>query len=99
MICRGTLRLDFLTLLSKKLTEPLRVLPKVRAYLITWACRIVQYTYAISTASCNLYITAMPSTIDSQEEAVKEVVEFMDAYSFSMEDYETLMELSKFQVF
>ncbi|KNA12520.1 hypothetical protein SOVF_124880 [Spinacia oleracea] len=56
---RGTLRLDFLTLLSKKLTEPLRVLPK--------------------------------------EEAVKNVVEFMDAYSLSMEDYDTLMELSKFQ--
>ncbi|KAK9750602.1 hypothetical protein RND81_02G207800 [Saponaria officinalis] len=56
---RGTLRLDFLTLLSKQLTEPLRALPK--------------------------------------EEAVKKVVEFMDAYSLSMEDYETIMELSKFQ--
>ncbi|XP_021756204.1 replication factor C subunit 1-like isoform X2 [Chenopodium quinoa] len=56
---RGTLRTDFLTLLSKKLTEPLRTLPK--------------------------------------EEAVKEVVEFMDTYSLSMEDYDTLMELSKFQ--
>ncbi|KMT08722.1 hypothetical protein BVRB_6g139950 [Beta vulgaris subsp. vulgaris] len=56
---RGTLRLDCLTLLTKKLTEPLRVLPK--------------------------------------EEAAKEVVEFMDAYSLSMDDYETLMELSKFQ--
>lgn len=56
---RGTLRLDFLTLLSKKLTEPLRALPK--------------------------------------EEAVKNVVEFMDTYSLSMEDYDTLMELSKFK--
>ncbi|XP_074309592.1 replication factor C subunit 1 isoform X2 [Silene latifolia] len=58
-IGRGTLRLDFLTLLSKQLTEPLRALPK--------------------------------------EEAVKNVVEFMDNYSLSMDDYETLMELSKFQ--
>ncbi|KAH9606291.1 hypothetical protein KSS87_014959 [Heliosperma pusillum] len=58
-IGRGNLRLDFLTLLSKQLTEPLRALPK--------------------------------------EEGVKNVVEFMDDYSFSMEDYETLMELSKFQ--
>ncbi|CAO2828348.1 unnamed protein product [Amaranthus hypochondriacus] len=56
---RGTLRLDFLTLLCKKLTEPLRALPK--------------------------------------EEAVKQVVEFMDTYSMNMEDYETLMELSKYQ--
>ncbi|KAL9226124.1 hypothetical protein vseg_001973 [Gypsophila vaccaria] len=56
---RGNLRLDFLTLLSKQLTEPLRALPK--------------------------------------EEAVKKVVEFMDDYSLSMEDYETVIELSKFQ--
>lgn len=56
---RGTLRLDYLTLVSKQLTHPLRALPK--------------------------------------DEAVRKVVEFMDAYSLNMEDYDTLLELSKFQ--
>lgn len=33
-----------------------------------------------------------------QEEAVKEVVEFMNAYSITQEDFDTVVELSKFQV-
>ncbi|XP_022765612.1 replication factor C subunit 1 isoform X2 [Durio zibethinus] len=56
---RETLRLDYLTALLKRLTNPLRDKPK--------------------------------------DEAVKEVVEFMNAYSISQEDFDTVVELSKFQ--
>ncbi|KAJ4724742.1 Replication factor C subunit 1 [Melia azedarach] len=56
---RDTLRLDYLTLLLKRLTDPLRMLPK--------------------------------------DEAVKKVVEFMNVYSISQEDYDTIVEVSKFQ--
>ncbi|KAK4482759.1 hypothetical protein RD792_009927 [Penstemon davidsonii] len=56
---RSTLRLDYLTLLLKKLTDPLRVLPK--------------------------------------DEAVEQVVEFMDLYSISMEDFDIIVEMSKFK--
>ncbi|XP_042483275.1 replication factor C subunit 1 isoform X1 [Macadamia integrifolia] len=56
---RDTLRLDYLNLLLKRLTDPLRVLPK--------------------------------------DEAVQKVVELMDTYSVSQEDFDTIMELSKFQ--
>ncbi|KAJ4970693.1 hypothetical protein NE237_003792 [Protea cynaroides] len=38
-----------------------------------------------------------PLRILSKDEAVKKVVEFMDTYSLSQEDSETIMELSKFQ--
>ncbi|XP_059429692.1 replication factor C subunit 1 isoform X2 [Corylus avellana] len=56
---RKTLRVEYLTLLLKRLTEPLRVLPK--------------------------------------DEAVQNVVEFMNIYSISQEDFDTIVELSKFQ--
>lgn len=56
---RTTLRLDYLTLLLKNLTDPLRVLPK--------------------------------------DEAVEKVVEFMDSYSISQEDFDAIVEISKFQ--
>ncbi|KAK6119830.1 hypothetical protein DH2020_046425 [Rehmannia glutinosa] len=56
---RATLRLDYLTILLKRLTDPLRMLPK--------------------------------------DEAVEKVVEFMDLYSISMEDFDTIMEMSKFK--
>ncbi|KAL0417536.1 UNVERIFIED_CONTAM: Replication factor C subunit [Sesamum radiatum] len=54
---RAPLRLDYLTLLLKRLTDPLRMLPK--------------------------------------DEAVERVVEFMDLYSISMEDFDTMVEMSK----
>ncbi|XP_024020317.1 replication factor C subunit 1 isoform X1 [Morus notabilis] len=56
---RGTLRIEYLTLLLKRLTEPLRVLPK--------------------------------------DGAVREVVDFMNTYSISQEDFDTIVELSKFK--
>ncbi|XWS74662.1 hypothetical protein CRYUN_Cryun01aG0017200 [Craigia yunnanensis] len=56
---RETLRLEYLTVLLKRLTSPLREKPK--------------------------------------DEAVKEVVEFMNAYSISQEDFDTVVELSKYQ--
>ncbi|KAL2536029.1 Replication factor C subunit 1 [Forsythia ovata] len=56
---RTTLRLDYLTLMLKQLTNPLRVLPK--------------------------------------DEAVEKVVKFMDLYSISMEDFDTIVEISKFK--
>ncbi|GFP89460.1 replication factor c subunit 1 [Phtheirospermum japonicum] len=56
---RATLRLDYLTLLLKRLTDPLKTLPK--------------------------------------DEAVEKVVEFMDLYSISMEDFDTIVEMSKFK--
>ncbi|KAL1816445.1 hypothetical protein DCAR_0520842 [Daucus carota subsp. sativus] len=56
---RTTLRLDYLTLLLKNLTDPLRMLPK--------------------------------------DEAVEKVVEFMDSYSISQEDFDAIVEISKFQ--
>ncbi|GMN58993.1 hypothetical protein TIFTF001_028063 [Ficus carica] len=56
---RGTLRIEYLTLLLKRLTEPLRVLPK--------------------------------------DEAVREVVDFMNTYSINQDDFDTIVELSKFK--
>lgn len=56
---RQTLRVEYLTLLLKRLTGPLRVLPK--------------------------------------DEAVQKVVEFMNIYSISQEDFDTIVELSKFK--
>lgn len=56
---RETLRLEHLTLLLKRLTNPLRMLPK--------------------------------------DGAVKEVVEFMNVYSISQEDFDTIVGLSKLQ--
>ncbi|KAI4371444.1 hypothetical protein MLD38_019679 [Melastoma candidum] len=57
--CRGSLRMHYFTLLLKRLTNPLRELPK--------------------------------------DEAVVEVVDLMNAYSISQEDFDTIVELSKFQ--
>lgn len=56
---RQTLRIDYLSLLLKQLTDPLRVMAK--------------------------------------DAAVQIVVEFMNTYSLSQEDLETIMELSKFK--
>lgn len=56
---RDTIRMEYLTLLLKQLTEPLRTLPKA--------------------------------------EAVQQVVEFMNTYSISQEDFDTIVELSKFK--
>ncbi|GMI73294.1 replication factor C1, replication factor C 1 [Hibiscus trionum] len=56
---RETLRLEYLTVLLERLTNPLRDMPK--------------------------------------DEAVKQVLEFMNAYSISQEDFDTIVELSKFQ--
>ncbi|OMO94457.1 hypothetical protein COLO4_16322 [Corchorus olitorius] len=56
---RETLRLEYLTVLLKQLTGPLREM--------------------------------------SKDEAVKQVVEFMNTYSISQEDFDTIVELSKFQ--
>ncbi|KAF8403400.1 hypothetical protein HHK36_011502 [Tetracentron sinense] len=38
-----------------------------------------------------------PLRVLSKDEAVQKVVEFMDAYSISQDDFETIVELSKFQ--
>ncbi|XP_010248015.1 PREDICTED: replication factor C subunit 1 isoform X2 [Nelumbo nucifera] len=56
---RETLRVDYFTLLLKRLTEPLQTL--------------------------------------SKDEAVQNVVELMDAYSINQDDFDTIVELSKFQ--
>ncbi|KAK9999208.1 hypothetical protein SO802_018811 [Lithocarpus litseifolius] len=56
---RETMRVEYLTLVLKRLTGPLRELPK--------------------------------------DEAVQKVVEFMNIYSISQEDFDTIVELSKFQ--
>ncbi|KAF3652146.1 Replication factor C subunit 1 [Capsicum annuum] len=56
---RANLRLDYFTLLGKKLTDPLRVLPK--------------------------------------DEAVENVVDFMDSYSISQDDFDNIVEISKFK--
>lgn len=37
--------------------------------------------------------------IFTQDEAVSEVVEFMNSYSISQEDFDTIMELAKFKVY
>ena len=58
------------------------------------------YTISLLYYYCQQWFALTGSAFfDSQEEAVKQVVEFMDTYSLNMEDYETLMELSKYQVF
>ncbi|KAL4356626.1 hypothetical protein AHAS_Ahas09G0105500 [Arachis hypogaea] len=59
-LMRDTIRLEYLALLLKQLTEPLRSLPKA--------------------------------------EAVEKVVEFMNTYFISQEDFDTIVELSKFKV-
>ncbi|CAN4084390.1 unnamed protein product [Withania somnifera] len=56
---RANLRLHYFTLLAKKLTDPLKVLPK--------------------------------------DEAVEHVVEFMDSYSISQDDFDNIVEISKFK--
>ncbi|KAM0864037.1 hypothetical protein ACQ4PT_044193 [Festuca glaucescens] len=56
---REALRLDYLTLLLRQLTGPLKTMPK--------------------------------------DEAVQKVVEFMDTYCLTQEDFDTLVELSKFK--
>ncbi|KAL6843023.1 hypothetical protein ACP4OV_027336 [Aristida adscensionis] len=56
---RETLRLDYLTLLLRQLTDPLKTMHK--------------------------------------DEAVQKVVEFMDTYSLSQEDFDTIVEVSKFK--
>ncbi|KAL4312171.1 hypothetical protein GQ457_01G045390 [Hibiscus cannabinus] len=56
---RETLRLEYLTVLLERLTNPLRDMPK--------------------------------------DEAVKQVLEFMNVYSISQEDFDTVVGLSKFQ--
>ncbi|KAB2595037.1 replication factor C subunit 1-like [Pyrus ussuriensis x Pyrus communis] len=56
---RETVRVEYLSLLLKRLTMPLRELPK--------------------------------------DEAVQEVVEFMNTYSISQDDFDTIVELSKYQ--
>uniref|UniRef100_A0A0D9X868 Replication factor C subunit 1 n=1 Tax=Leersia perrieri TaxID=77586 RepID=A0A0D9X868_9ORYZ len=56
---RESLRLDYLTLLLRQLTDPLKTMAK--------------------------------------DEAVQKVVEFMDTYSLSQEDFDTIVELSKFK--
>lgn len=56
---RETLRVEYLSLLLKRLTVPLRELPK--------------------------------------DEAVHKVVDFMNTYSISQDDFDTIVELSKFQ--
>ncbi|XP_048441954.1 replication factor C subunit 1 isoform X2 [Pyrus x bretschneideri] len=56
---RETVRVEYLSLLLKRLTTPLRELPK--------------------------------------DEAVQEVVEFMNTYSISQDDFDTIVELSKYQ--
>lgn len=38
------------------------------------------------------------ASVENQEEAVQSVVEFMDAYSLSQEDFDSILELSRFQV-
>ena len=35
---------------------------------------------------------------DNQDEAVREVVDFMNTYSISQDDFDTIVELSKFKV-
>lgn len=59
MLFRESLRVEHLSLLLKRLTDPLRLLPK--------------------------------------DKAVTEVVEFMNLYSISQEDFDTVVELSKFK--
>ncbi|KAK4712854.1 hypothetical protein R3W88_018761 [Solanum pinnatisectum] len=56
---RANLRLEYFSLLGKKLTDPLKVLPK--------------------------------------DEAVENVVAFMDSYSISQEDFDNIVEISKFK--
>ncbi|GJN25334.1 hypothetical protein PR202_gb13150 [Eleusine coracana subsp. coracana] len=56
---REALRLDYLTLLLRELTDPLKIMPK--------------------------------------DVAVQKVVEFMDTYSLSQEDFDTIVEVSKFK--
>ncbi|VFR03000.1 unnamed protein product [Cuscuta campestris] len=56
---RRALRLDYLTLLRKKITDPLRTM--------------------------------------SKDEAIEKVVEFMDSYSITQDDFDSIVEISKFQ--
>lgn len=48
-----------------------------------------------NTLLLNIYIVL---GTDHQDEAVREVVDFMNTYSISQEDFDTIVELSKFKV-
>jgi len=45
-----------------------------------------------------LNIIELPFWKNDQAEAVQQVVEFMNTYSISQEDFDTIVELSKFKV-
>jgi len=45
-----------------------------------------------------LNIIELPFRKNDQAEAVQQVVEFMNTYSISQEDFDTIVELSKFKV-
>lgn len=85
---RSTLRLDNLTLLSRRLTEPLKNLSKVYT---SFYC-----PHKVDIFFCRLNLLFYGLTC--QDEAVEEVIEFMELYSISMEDFDTIVELSKFKV-
>ncbi|WRX12714.1 DNA replication factor RFC1 [Theobroma cacao] len=78
---RETLRLDYLTVLLTQLTNPLRDKPK----------------HCVTQGRPYVLLQVMVSSRGPHDEAVKQVVEFMNAYSISQEDFDTVVELSKFQ--
>ncbi|KAH9699364.1 Replication factor C subunit 1 [Citrus sinensis] len=111
---RDTLRLDYFSLLLKQLTEPLRVLPKVRCHFCYFTLIVETLTdpihvlprtrqrLLVAAGSC-AYLKVVrtqgkgPLELTVTDEAVKKVVEFMNAYSISQEDFDSIVELSKFQ--
>ncbi|KAH9699366.1 Replication factor C subunit 1 [Citrus sinensis] len=80
----------YFTLIVETLTDPIHVLPRTRQRLLVAAgsCAYLKVVRTQGKGPLELTVT---------DEAVKKVVEFMNAYSISQEDFDSIVELSKFQ--
>ncbi len=89
--------MDYVPLLSLRMTHPLHNLPKVgflhNLLSACWQgtmCPFMSFTFA------DVFFDLV--CIGWQEEAVNKVVDTMDDYSLTQEDFDTIIDLSKFQV-
>jgi replication factor C subunit 1 len=93
---REAIRLDYVPLLSLRMTHPLHNLPKVGfLHNLLSACWQGTMCPFMSFAFADVFFDLV--CIGWQEEAVNKVVDTMDDYSLTQEDFDTIIDLSKFQ--
>ncbi|KAJ8440901.1 hypothetical protein Cgig2_022757 [Carnegiea gigantea] len=83
--------------LARELAFGLSFLLLLVFQLITTYREICRGTFRLDYATLVAKQLTEPLRVLPKDDAVKNVVDFMNAYSLSMEDYDTVMELSKFQ--